>query len=136
MAGVNKVILVGRLGGDPETKAAGTSSATRFSLATSETWLDKQQQKQERVEWHRVTVWGKLGENCQKYLKKGKQAYIEGKLQTDSWEDNGVKKYATSIIAQNVTFLGDADSNGRQQDAPLVPPENQGGYDASQEGPL
>lgn len=137
MSGVNKVILVGRLGGDPETKAAGNTTATRFSIATSETW-EKNGQKQERVEWHKITVWGKMGESCQKYLKKGRQAYIEGKLQTDSWEDNGVKKWSTSVIAQTVQFLGSADSSGGQREDPPLDQQDSGGggFDASQEGPL
>ena len=107
MSGINKVIIVGRLGSDPETKAVGQgSTVTRLSVATSESWTDKNGQKQERTEWHRVTVWGKLAELCGKYLSKGKQVYVEGKLQTRTWEDNGQKKYATDIVAQTVQFLG------------------------------
>jgi single-strand DNA-binding protein len=106
MSGINKVIIVGRLGNDPEMKAVGQgATVTRLSVATSESWTDKNGQKQERTEWHRVTVWGKLAELCGKYLAKGKQVYVEGKLQTRSWEDNGVKKYATDIVASTVQFL-------------------------------
>ncbi len=114
MSGVNKVIIIGRLGADPEMKAVGQgSTVTRLSVATSENWTDKNGQKQERTEWHRITVWGKLAEICGKYLSKGRQVYVEGKLQTRSWEDNGVKKYATDIVASTVQFLGStgADAN-------------------------
>jgi len=116
MSGVNKVIIIGRLGQDPELKQVGNGNVARLSVATSETWLDKNQQKQEKTEWHRVTVWGKLADICGKYLAKGKQVYVEGKLQTRSWEDNGVKKYATDIVAHSVQFLGSADSGGQRQE--------------------
>ena len=107
MSGVNKVIIVGRLGNDPEMKAVGQgATVTRLSIATSENWVDKGGQKQERTEWHRVVVWGKLAEICGKYLAKGRQVYVEGKLQTRSWEDNGQKKYSTEIVASTVQFLG------------------------------
>lgn len=108
MSGVNKVIIIGRLGTDPETKTVSTgSSVTRMSVATSETWVDRDGQKQERTEWHRVVVWGKLAEICAKYLSKGRQVFVEGRLQTRSWEDNqGQKKYTTEIVATNVQFLG------------------------------
>ena len=110
MAGVNKVTIVGRLGQDPEMKAVGQgSTVTRLNVATSESWVGKDGQKQERTEWHRVVVWGKLAEICAKYLSKGKQVYLEGKLQTRSWDDNGVKKYSTEIIASSVQFLGNND---------------------------
>lgn len=117
MSGINKVILIGRLGQDPEMKAVGQgATVTRLSVATSETWVDKNGQKQERTEWHRVTVWGKLAEICGKYLAKGRQVYVEGKLQTRSWEDNGQKKYATEIVAQTVQFLGAGNSTGTSVD--------------------
>lgn len=109
MSGVNKVIIVGRLGADPEVKAIGSgSTVARLNIATSETWV-KDGQKQERTEWHRVTVWGKLAEICGKHLSKGRQVYVEGKLQTRSWEDQqGQKRYATEIVANTVQFLGSA----------------------------
>ena len=111
MSGVNKVIIVGRLGQDPEMKAVGQgSTVTRLNVATSETWVGKDGQKQEKTEWHRITVWGKLAEICGKYLAKGRQVYVEGRLQTRSWEDNGQKKYATEIVASTVQFLGSAQS--------------------------
>lgn len=109
MSGVNKVILVGRLGADPEIKAVGNAqSVARLSVATSESWTGKDGQKQERTEWHRVVVWGRQAENCAKHLSKGRQVYVEGRLQTRSWEDtaSGQKKYATEIVATTVQFLG------------------------------
>lgn len=109
MSGVNKVILVGRLGADPEVKAIGSgSTVARLNIATSETWV-KDGQRQERTEWHRVTVWGKLAEICGKHLAKGRQVYVEGKLQTRQWEDQqGQKRYTTEIVASTVQFLGAA----------------------------
>lgn len=118
MAGVNKVIVLGRLGQDPEMKAVGQgATVTRLSVATSENWVDKSGQKQERTEWHRVVVWGKLAEICGKYLSKGRQVYVEGKLQTRSWEDNGQKKYSTEIVASTVQFLGSNAEAGASSNA-------------------
>lgn len=107
MAGVNKVIIVGRLGNTPELKTLSPGNmVASFSVATSESWI-KDGQKQEKTEWHRIVVWGKQAENCSKYLTKGRQVYIEGRLQTRSWEDNqGQKKYSTEIVANTVQFLG------------------------------
>ena len=107
---VNKVIVLGRLGQDPELKhTAGGSAVTNFSVATSESWTDKQGEKQERTEWHRVVVWGKLAEICSRYLNKGRQVYLEGRLQTRSWEDTqGQKRYTTEVQANSVEFLGGA----------------------------
>src|ERR1700728_889612 len=88
MSGVNKVIIVGRLGGDPEVRyTPGGQSVARLSIATSENWNDKQGQKQERTEWHRVVVWGKMAEVVGQHLTKGRQVYVEGRLQTRSWDD-------------------------------------------------
>lgn len=107
MSGVNKVILVGRLGADPDLKTVGQGqSVARLSLATSENWTSKDGQKQERTEWHRIVVWGKQAENCSKHLSKGRQIYVEGRLQTRQWEDQqGQKRYTTEIIATTVQFL-------------------------------
>lgn len=107
---VNKVILLGRLGQDPELKyTPGGSAVCNFSLATTEAWTDKQGQKQEKTEWHRVVVWGKLAELCNQYLAKGRQAFLEGRLQTRSWDDkDGNKKYTTEILASTVQFIGGA----------------------------
>ncbi len=107
MSGINKVILIGRLGADPEVKTVGSGQqVARLSVATSENWTDKEGQKQERTEWHRIVVWGKLAELCGRYLAKGRQVYVEGRLQTRSWEDQqGAKKYTTEIVANTVQFL-------------------------------
>ncbi|MFP5519201.1 MAG: single-stranded DNA-binding protein [Bdellovibrionia bacterium] len=109
MSGVNKVIIIGRLGTDPEVKAIGSGqTVARLNVATSETWV-KDGMKQERTEWHRIVVWGKLAEICGKHLSKGRQVYVEGRLQTRSWEDQaGQKRYATEIVANTVQFLGSA----------------------------
>jgi len=112
MAGINKVILVGRLGKDPEVRytADGTAVAN-FSVATSDEWKDKDSgEKKERTEWHRIVAWRKLGEICGEYLAKGRQVYVEGKLQTKSWEKDGVTRYTTEIVASDVQFLGGRNS--------------------------
>ncbi len=116
MSGVNKVILVGRLGFDPEVKTISSGNTVcRLRLATSESWV-KDGQKQEKTEWHRITVWGKLGELCGKHLSKGRQVYVEGKLQTRSYEDQqGQTKYSTEVVANAVQFLGS--SNDRSNAA-------------------
>lgn len=108
MAGVNKVIIIGRLGADPELKqTSGGQAVCTLNVATSENWTDRDGQRQERTEWHRIVVWGKQGENCAKYLAKGRQAYVEGRLQTRSWETpEGQKRYTTEIVATAVQFLG------------------------------
>lgn len=106
MKGVNLVILLGRVGQDPEMKQLqGGSTVTRFSIATSEVWVDKSGQKQEKTEWHKIVVWGKLAEVVKKYTEKGSVVHIQGKLSTRSWEDNGQKKYSTEIIASQVQFV-------------------------------
>lgn len=112
---VNKVIILGRLGQDPELKYTPSGAGVcNFSLATTESWNDKGSgQKQERTEWHRVVVWGKLAELCNQYLSKGRQAYVEGKLQTRSWDDkSGQKRYTTEINATTVQFIGGQASAG------------------------
>ena len=118
-SGVNKVILNGRLGQDPEVRYTGNGGAVaNFSLASSESWLDKSGQKQERTEWHRIVAWGKLGEICGQYLAKGRQAFIEGRLQTRDWTDkDGNKRYTTEIVAQNVQFLGSPGERTQQSSA-------------------
>ena len=117
MAGVNKAIIVGNLGRDPEMQytQAGLAICT-LAVATSESWTDKQSgQKQEKVEWHRITVFGKQAENCEKYLHKGKQIYVEGRLQTDQYDKNGQTHYSTKIVASTVQFLGGRGDGGGQQ---------------------
>ena len=115
---VNKVIILGRLGQEPELKYTPSGAAVcNFSLATSENWTDKSGQKQERTEWHRIVVWGKLAELCNQYLSKGRQAYVEGKLQTRSWDDkDGNKRYTTEINASTVQFIGERASSGQRND--------------------
>jgi len=121
---VNRVILVGKLGQDPETKyMANGDCICSFSLATSETWKDKQTgEKKERTEWHRISAWRQLGEFCGKYLTKGKQVYLEGKLQTRSWDKDGQKHYTTEILASEVKFLGGGEQKQeRQEPKPQTP---------------
>ena len=115
MGSVNKVILVGRLGADPEVKHLQNDRAVcNLSVATREQWKDKQTgQKQEKTEWHRVTVWGDQAENCGKFLAKGREVYIEGKLQTRSYDKDGQKHYATDIVADRITFLGGGERGDR-----------------------
>ncbi|MEI6847124.1 MAG: single-stranded DNA-binding protein [Chlorobiaceae bacterium] len=107
--GLNKVMLIGNLGNDPELKviSSGQSRCT-FTVATSESFKDSNGNVQDRVEWHRIVVWGKLAEICNQYLKKGRQVYIEGRLQTRSWDDikSGEKKYATEIVCTDMQMLG------------------------------
>jgi len=131
-AGVNKVILVGNLGRDPELRNTDSGTAVcEFSLAASESWKGKDGELQERTEWVKIVVWGKQGENCSEYLAKGRQVYVEGRLQTRSWEDkDGNKRWTTEVIAKDVKFLGSKQdgqhsSGGGNNDAP--PPSDFGG---------
>lgn len=108
MAGsVNKVILIGNLGANPELKYLPSGQPVcEFRIATSESYRDRNEQLQERTEWHRVVVWGKSGENCGKYLTKGQKVYIDGRLQTRTWDDKeGKKQYMTEVVANQVVFL-------------------------------
>ena len=113
MSGLNKVMLIGRLGRDPELRYTPSGLAiANFSIATSEQWKDKDSgEKKERTEWHRIVVFGKLGELCGEYLAKGRQVYVEGRLQTKSWEKDGVTRYTTEIVASDIQFLGAKDSS-------------------------
>jgi len=110
MASVNKVILVGNLGTEPEIRYTPSGSAVaNFSLATHDQWTGKDGQKEEKTEWHKIVAWGRLGEICGEYLKKGSQVYIEGRIQTRSWEDrDGNKRYTTEIHAFVMQMLGSA----------------------------
>ena len=115
MAGINKVIIIGHLGADPEVRYTPSGSAVaNFNVATSDSWTDKQSgERKERTEWHRIVAWNKLGEICGEYLSKGRQVYVEGRIQTRSWDDrDGNKRYTTEIIATYVQFLGAKDSAG------------------------
>lgn len=108
MSSVNKAIVVGRLGKDPEVRfTGGGQSVCNFTVATSEDWKDRDGKKQERTEWHRIVVWGKLAELCGEHLKKGRQCYVEGRIQTREWTDKeGKRNFTTEIVANVVTFLG------------------------------
>ncbi|GAA4426510.1 single-stranded DNA-binding protein [Pontibacter saemangeumensis] len=108
MASVNKVILIGNLGKDPEVRhLEGGIAVARFPIATSESFKDKSGQKQERTEWHNIVVWRGLAEVAEKYLKKGNSVYIEGRLRTNNYQDkDGIQRYSTEIVADNMTMLG------------------------------
>lgn len=111
---VNKVILVGRLGRDPELRyTQGGQPVANFSLATNERWTSKDGERQERTEWHRIVVWGKQAELCGEYLSKGRQVYLEGRLQTREWEDKeGNKRQTTEVNANTIQFLGGRGDSG------------------------
>ncbi len=131
MGSLNKVMIIGNLGRDPEVRYTASGQAVAsLNVATHERWSDKDGNPQERTEWHRVTVWGRQGENCGKYLTKGRSVYVEGRLQTRQWEDKeGATRYTTEIVANQVVFLqggdnrsdfdGDMDGGGA--------PRNEGG---------
>ena len=114
MAGLNKAILIGNLGRDPEVRyTPGGLAVANFSIATSESWSNKNGEKETRTEWHRIVAFGKLGEICGEYLSKGKQVYIEGRIQTREWDDKeGVKRYTTEIVAAQMLMLGAKDGQG------------------------
>lgn len=120
MSGLNKVMLIGRLGQDPELKDAKGIQIANFSIATSKSWKDDSGQKQEKTEWHNIVAFRKTAELAGKYLTKGRQCYIEGELQTRSWDDEktGTKKYKTEIIANNIQFLGDGKANDLTNNQP------------------
>jgi len=114
MGSVNKVILVGNLGRDAELRyTPGGAAVATLNLATTEVWNDRNNQRQEKTEWHRVVLWGKQAESLQEYLTKGKQIYIEGRLQTRQWDDkDGNKRYTTEIKADRITLLGGGSGAG------------------------
>ncbi|MGM0543592.1 MAG: single-stranded DNA-binding protein [Pseudomonadota bacterium] len=144
--GINKVILIGNLGQDPEVRFTPSGTAVaNLNLATTDTWMDRQSgQRQERTEWHRVVMFNKTAEIAQQYLKKGSKVYIEGRLQTRKWQDqNGQDRYSTEIVANDMQMLdgrsGDAPQqgqygqaapaqNGYGQNQPPAPPQQGGGY--------
>jgi len=113
MGSVNKVILVGNLGADPELKYTPSNRPLcNLRIATTDVFKDKSGQRQEKTEWHRVTVWGDTAENCNKYLAKGRSVYVEGRLQTRSYDKDGQKHYATDVVADRVVFLGSGGGAG------------------------
>jgi single-strand DNA-binding protein len=123
MSGVNKVILVGNLGADPTMRYTPNGTAVvNFNIATTDKFTSKTGERESRTEWHRVVAWSKLAEICNQYLKKGKQVYIEGRLQTRSWDDqSGNKRYTTEVVANNMVMLGragDAAGDVPSQDLP------------------
>ncbi len=128
---VNKVILVGRLGQDPELKYTPNGAAvTNFTLATNETWKDNEGNRQEKTEWHRIVMWRRLAEVAGEYLKKGSKIYVEGRLQTRSWQDkDGIKRYMTEVVADNMTMLDAKQSTGEAAPAAAPAP-------AAEEPPL
>ena len=116
---VNKAILIGNLGKDPEVKFMPNGDAVcNFSIATSESWTDKAGAKQEKTEWHNIVIFRKVAEIAGKYLKKGSTVYLEGKLQTRSWEKDGVTRYSTEVIADNMKMLGGKPSDSSNENEP------------------
>jgi single-strand DNA-binding protein len=128
MSGVNKVIIIGRLGQDPEVKYLADGTAVcRMSVATSEKWTDKQTgEKKETTEWHRVNLWRRLAEIAGEYLRKGSQCYVEGKLQTRSWEKDGEKRYSTEIVANSIQLLDKRDGGTASKEYYGDPPPERG----------
>lgn len=122
MSSVNKVIIIGNLGADPELRYTSSNTAVcTLRVATTEKWTDKSSgEKKENTEWHRVIIWGRQGENAQKYLSKGRSVYVEGRLQTQEWTDrDNNKRWTTQIVATNVVFLsGGGESRGGGYDPP------------------
>lgn len=140
MGSVNKVIIVGNLGADPELKFTASGKAVcNLRVATTEVWKDKAGAKQEKTEWHRVTVWSDLAENCGKYLSKGRAVYVEGRLETRMYEKDGQKHYATDVIADKVVFLGgggdDKPKAQREKPAPAKDAKHPAAFDADDNVP-
>lgn len=127
MSGVNKAIVLGFLGKDPTSKQLGNGIVCNFDVATSERFKGKDGEQQEKTEWHRVVTFGRLAEICVEHLKKGRQVFVEGRLQTRSWDDekSGVKKYVTEIVANAVQFLGDGKRDDAQPQAPQQQPRRE-----------
>ena len=126
--GVNKVILIGNLGANPEMRMTqGGQAVANLRIATSERWTDKSGQKQESTEWHRVVLFGKQAEVVGQYLTKGRQIYIEGRIQTRTWQDQaGQKRYTTEIVAQNFQFIGGKSDRPSEDMGATVPPNDEG----------
>ncbi|MEZ5358380.1 MAG: single-stranded DNA-binding protein [Candidatus Zixiibacteriota bacterium] len=124
MASVNKAIIIGNLGSDPELRyTAGGQAVANFSVATTEKWRDKEGQMQESTEWHRIVLWARQAEVAKEYLKKGSSVYIEGKIQTRSYDDkDGNKRYITEIVGQRMQFLGGRGAGGGGSDSGAAPP--------------
>ena len=120
MSSLNKVLLIGNLGKDPEIRYTQNGQAVAtFSLATSDNWTDQAGNRQERTEWHRIVAWGKLADLCQRFLAKGRQVYIEGRIQSREYTDqSGAKRNTTEIIASSIVFLGSRAAQGGSYDGP------------------
>lgn len=145
MASLNKVMLIGNLGQDPEVRfTPGGQAVATFSIATTERWTDKAGQKQEKTEWHRIVVWGKQAENCKEYLSKGRPVFIEGRLQTREWNDKeGKKRWTTEIVANLVQFLGSpgerrspSASAGAEMPPPAASADATPGFDVNDDIPF
>ena len=124
---VNKVILIGNLGQDPETRnTQGGQAVCNLRVATTDKYKDRDGTWVDRTEWHTVTVWGKQAEACGQYLHKGKQVYVEGRLQTRKWQDKeGKDRYSTEVVADNVRFLGGREEGGQREER-REPEQNRG----------
>ncbi len=127
MAGVNKVILVGNLGRDPEVRHLENGAVvSNFPIATSETYKDRNTgERREQTEWHNIVLWRGLAEVAEKYLKKGDQVYIEGKLRTRSWEKDGITRYTTEVVGDNMTMLGSRSAGGSNSGGMVTEPQAQ-----------
>lgn len=114
MASLNKVMIIGNLGADPEMRyTANGNAVTTFNVATNESWTDQQGERRERTEWFSVVTWNRLAETCAQYLTKGRSVYVEGRLQTRSWDgQDGQKRYRTEVVAETVRFLGGREGGG------------------------
>jgi|TARA_B110000014_G_C20011348_1_gene524374 single-strand DNA-binding protein len=134
-SGINKVILVGNLGQDPEVKfTAGGAAVTTLSIATSESWKDKESgNEQEKTEWHRVVLWRRLAEIAGEYLKKGSKVYIEGQLQTRKWEQEGQTRYTTEVIARDMQFLDSRGNMDNSNSPPDISSTSEDSVDSEQE---
>jgi single-strand DNA-binding protein len=137
MASVNKVMVLGNLGRDPELRHTPNGKAVAtLRVATNESWTDQAGERQERTEWHMIVVWGRPAENCAQYLKKGRQVFVEGRLQTRKWQDKeGQDRWTTEIVADRVQFIGSGGGSGSgsgggsDEDAGDLPPPPSGGGD-------
>lgn len=143
MASVNKVILVGNLGADPELRyTPGGRAVVNFSMATTRSWNSKDGEKKEETEWHRIVAWDKLAEICGEYLKKGSPLFIEGRLQTRSWEDkSGAKRWSTEIVALEMQMLGQRQSSEPREvantpSAPAPPDDMPSTFEADDDLPF
>lgn len=127
MASLNKAMILGNVGADPELRyTAGGQAVITLSVATSDRWKDKDGNEQDRTEWHKIVVWGKQAEQCHKYVGKGKQILVEGRIQTRKYDDkDGVTRYSTEIVADRVTFLGGGSGteDGQASGAPKSSPK-------------